>query len=275
MPTTEVNNTALYYERAGHGPAMLFVHGAFGDADVWADQARRFTDRYAVVRYDRRGYSRSGSGDAEIGYALHADDAIALMEALDLAPCLIVGSSSGAAIGVEVALRRGDLLRGVVLSEPPLFSLDPDAGRAAISEVAPRIEQAIAAGGPRAATDAFLQLACPGLWAMSDEREKERYRANAEAGLTDVWSPALEVEAADLAAVAVPALVVSGSDSNPALRSVAQRLADALPDARFIELEGSGHVTYREKPDEFAAAVAAFAAEAEADRPTASAGTRS
>ena len=45
MPTIGVNDTSLYYERQGEGPAMLFVHGMCGDAEVWADQARRFTDR--------------------------------------------------------------------------------------------------------------------------------------------------------------------------------------------------------------------------------------
>ena len=71
----------------------------------------------------------------------HADDAAALIEALGLAPCLIVGSSGGAAIAVDVALRHGHLLRGAVLSEPPLFSLDPDAGQALMGELRPRLEQ--------------------------------------------------------------------------------------------------------------------------------------
>ena len=112
MPTIDVNDTTLYYERTGQGPAMLFVHGMCGDAEVGADQARRFSNDYTCVRYDRRGHTRSGRGDAPISDALHAADAAALIGALDLAPCLSVGSSGGAAIGVEVAMRHGHLLRG-------------------------------------------------------------------------------------------------------------------------------------------------------------------
>jgi pimeloyl-ACP methyl ester carboxylesterase len=48
-----------------------------------------------------------------------------------------VGSSGGASIAVEVALRYGHLLRGAVFSEPPLFSLDPDAAAAAMRDLAP------------------------------------------------------------------------------------------------------------------------------------------
>lgn len=116
MPTIEIDHTALYYERTGHGPAILVVHGMCGYADVWSYQAHRLSDRYTCVRYDRRGHSRSSRGEATITDALHADDSAALIEALDLAPCLPLGSSGGAAIAVEVALRHGQLLRGAVWS---------------------------------------------------------------------------------------------------------------------------------------------------------------
>lgn len=271
MPTIDINDSTLYYERTGHGPAILFVHGMCGDAEVWADQARRFSDHYTCVRYDRRGHTRSARGDATITDALHADDAALLIEALELAPCLLVGSSGGAAIAVEVALRHGHLLRGAVLSEPPLFSLDRGAGQAVTRELIPRLEQATATGGPRAGVDAFFSFACPGLWSMIDEARKDRYRANADVGFTDLRSPSLDVAPTDLSAVTIPALVIAGTTSHPSLRSVAHRLAAALPDARFVELEGSGHVTYAEQPDAFASAVSAFAAEL--DRRTAPAST--
>src|SRR5947209_839892 len=140
MPTIDVNDTTFYYERSGDGPAVLFIHGMCGDAEVWADQAARLSDRYTCVRYDRRGHSRSAWGDATITDALHADDAAALIEALDLAPCLLVGSSGGAAISVEVALRYGHLLRGAVFSEPPLFNLDPTVRDQFVGELMPQLE---------------------------------------------------------------------------------------------------------------------------------------
>jgi pimeloyl-ACP methyl ester carboxylesterase len=65
-------------------------------------------------------------------------------------------------------------------------------------------------------------------------------------------------------------LVIAGSSSPPGLGSVARILAAALPDARFVELDGSGHVTHLEMSDEFAATVAAFPAEIQIDRHTAS-----
>ncbi len=261
MSNVEVNDTKLYYDRDGQGPAMLFVHGMCGDAEVWADQARRFADRYTCVRYDRRGHTRSARGRAIISDGLHAEDAAALIDALDLAPCLIVGSSGGAAIAVEVALRYGHLLRGAVFSEPPLFSLDPDVAAAAMQDLAPLVEAATATGDHRRFVDAFFSLMCPGLWSTIGEGRKDRYRANADIGFTDLRSPSLAATAADLAAVTVPALVIAGTSSHPALRSVARTLAASLSDARFVELTECGHVTYAEQPDRFAHAVSVFAAE--------------
>jgi pimeloyl-ACP methyl ester carboxylesterase len=261
MPTIDINDTTLYYERIGQGPVMLFVHGMCGDAEVWADQARRFSDRYTCVRYDRRGHSRSHRGDATISDALHADDAAALIESLGLAPCLLVGSSGGAAIAVDVALRYGHLLRGAVFSEPPLFCLDPAAGQAFMQDLAPRLEEAIAQSGPPAWVDAFFSMVCPGLWSMLDEDRKDRYRANADIGFTDLQSSSLDLAADDLAAVTIPALVLAGDTSHRSLRSVARRLADALPNVRLVELEDCGHVTYAEQPDAFANAVSVFAVE--------------
>ena len=264
MPTIDVNGTTLHYERTGHGPAILFVHGMCGDAEVWADQARRFSDRFTCVRYDRRGHSRSARGDAAISDALHAADAAALIEALGLAPCLIVGSSGGAAIAVEVALRSGHLLSGAVFSEPPLFSLDREAGQALMKDLVPRLEQATAEGGPRAGVDAFFSLVCPGLWSTIDDGRKDRYRANADIGFTDLRSPSLEIADDDLRTMALPVLVLAGDASHPSLRSVAHRLAAASPDARFVELADCGHVTYAEQPEAFANALSVFAAEIDA-----------
>lgn len=260
MPAIDVNNTSLYYERTGEGPAILFIHGMCGHADVWADQAERLSDRYTCVRYDRRGHTRSALGEVPVSTAVHADDAAALIEALELAPCLLVSSSGGAVIGVDVAMRYGDRLRGAVFSEPPLFSLDDQARDAAMADLRPIVAQA-ASGDLPSAVDAFFSLMCPGLWSRIDESRKGGYRANAEIGFTDVRSQTLHVTPAELAAVSVPALVIAGDTSHPALRSIARRLAARLPDARFIELADCGHVTYAEQPQAFGGVVSTFAAE--------------
>lgn len=130
MPTISVNGTNLYYEQMGSGQSMLFIHGMCGDASVWADQMQRLSPNFRCVAYDRRGHSRSPLGQiAERTVELHADDAAQLILNLGLAPCVLVASSGGARVAVDVARRYPHLIGGAVLSEPPLLALAPDEGR--------------------------------------------------------------------------------------------------------------------------------------------------
>lgn len=266
MPTIDINGTTLHYERSGRGPVLLFVHGAFGHADNWADQAIRLSDRYTCVRYDRRGYSRSPRGAVTVSTTTHADDAAALIEALELEPCLVVGSSSGAAVTVELARRHPQLLRGMILSEAPLFGLDPAAAEAAMAELAPVLEAATSSSDPRTAVDAFAAFAFPQGWAMLDDDRRNRLRDNAEAGFDEVQSPPVPIGPDDLAGIRVPALVLAGTESHPAFRAISEQLVAGLADARFVEID-SGHTPYLEVPDTFAHIVSTFAAEIELATP--------
>lgn len=175
-------------------------------------------------------------------------------------------------IAIDLAVRHGRLLRGVVLSEPPLFSLDPDAARAFGAQLDKILQLAATVDGQGAAVDAFFTLMCPRLWAILDETGKARNRANADIGFTDLRSAPLQVTPDQLSAVTVRILVIAGELSHHTLRSVASRLTISLPDARHVELPNSGHVTYAEQPEAFAHAVSVFAAELDERTATAAGG---
>lgn len=260
MSAIAIRDTSLHVESTGEGAPLLFIHGMCGDADVWRDQVARLAGRFRCLTYDRRGHSRSAMGTEPESVPTHAEDAAALIRALDARP-IVVGSSGGARIAVELIRRHPELVAGAVISEPPIFSLDPDAGKALVAELATAVGPVAATEGPRAAVDAFFTLLCPGLWSTLDESAKDRYRANAPMMLAELGGPRYELAVEDLATISVPTLVIAGTISHPALRSIAHALGRGLPNSRFIELEGSGHVTYAERPDEFARAVMAFATE--------------
>ncbi len=85
--TIEVNGTKLYYEIRGKGPSILFIPGAEGDAEEYLRVAERLDDDFTVLSYDRRAYSRSPRPAGFTGNVdMEADDAAALLRALDLAP---------------------------------------------------------------------------------------------------------------------------------------------------------------------------------------------
>jgi pimeloyl-ACP methyl ester carboxylesterase len=146
--TIAVRDTTIHYERAGVAPELLFIHGMCGDASVWSGQVERLAGRVTCFTYDRRGHTRSALGTEPESVETHAADAAALIEALGLRRTVVVGSSGGARIAVELARTRGDLIAGAVFSEPPIFSLEPAAGQAFMAEIAAVVRPAAEAGGP-------------------------------------------------------------------------------------------------------------------------------
>ncbi len=214
----------------------------------------------SVAIHTNWAHSHSPAGTRDQSYATHADDSAALIETLALGGCTLVGSSGGSYVGFELLRRHPGLVRAAVLSEPPLFQIAPSTGATIREQIAPAVQAAAEEGGARSAVDAFLQLMCPGLWNSIDEQHKDRYRDNAEMLFPALTAPADPVPDADLAAIEVPVLVITGSDSHPALRTIAVRLASGLPQGELLELAHSGHVTYAEQPAAFATAVRAFTA---------------
>jgi 3-oxoadipate enol-lactonase len=261
MPTVDIDDTTIYFESIGTGPTVLFIHGLAGDASTFADVARRIADRYRCVSYDRRGHTRSSWGTREICDSLHADDAAALIESLDLAPCLVVGSSGGANVATDLMLRHAHLLRGVALSEPPLFSIDPTSAAEAMSVLGSIVARAAETGDRRRFVDELLQVVAERVWPNAEADFREAKLANADVAFADVTSPSLEITADDLATVHLPVLLLTGDASPPFHRSIVQAMAATLPDARVVELEDCGHITYLERPDAFERALRAFAVE--------------
>lgn len=254
-----VRDTQLYVEDTGAGPALLFIHGMCGDAHVWHGQVQRLSERFRCISYDRRGHSRSPRGEAAQSVETHADDAAALIQKLGVRP-VVVGSSGGARIGVELARRHPELLMGAVLSEPPIPSLITDGGATLLSDIAAAVQPALEEGGPRAGVDAFFDYICPGLWTTLAEAAKEPYRANADMMLAEFSGPAYQLHPADLPRINVPALIMHGDQSHRAFAAIARVLANGMPHSRLHTVEGSGHVIYAEQPDQFAITVADFAA---------------
>lgn len=260
MSTVEVNGTTLYYEEAGEGPPMLFVHGMAGNADVWSDQMDRLSASFHTVAYDRRGHTRSPRGNVtEESVQLHADDVAGLIEALGLGPVILVGSSGGARIGIDVLRRHAPLVRAAVLSEPPAFSLSPAIGQEFLATVQPAVVRALDSEDPSSAVDAFFGVIDPEFWAGVSSDRRQRYRENLTAVLADLQGPPYQLTTADLALLRRPCLVISGSASLTWFRDIATIVAGAIPDATLLELDGASHATYASRPAEFALAVREFA----------------
>jgi pimeloyl-ACP methyl ester carboxylesterase len=108
----------LYYEEVGEGIPILLIPPSGSTASTWGALVDQLARVGRVITYDRRGYARSG-GEPARSTSIHTADAAALLECLEATPAAVVGTSAGAAIAVDLAVRRPDLVRVVIAHEFP------------------------------------------------------------------------------------------------------------------------------------------------------------
>ncbi len=267
LPIAKSGAVDIHYATHGAGgdPAVL-VHGSFEDASTWDLVVPGFAQALAVVTYDRRGYGRSASGPRTHPVADDVADLAAVLEAADHFPAHVIGHAYGGAVAVGVARDRPELVRSVVLHEPPFFDLleaDPgtagDAGRAR-----GQLRRLRETTGPGAAFEIARQVT-DGIGAESGAWERmttvERDRA---ARYVDRWREESEdptksrPDREALRETLVPALVTYGEESPAIERRVAETLAAELPYARVQRLPECGHAPHRTRPDLYVAVVGTF-----------------
>lgn len=117
MPTLTIDGAEIYYEEFGSGPeTIVFSHGLLFDGRMFDAQVRHFRDRFRCVVYDHRGQGRSSvPGGRIVDMEQVYRDAVALIEAIDAAPCHFVGLSMGGFVGLRIAARKPKMLRSLTL----------------------------------------------------------------------------------------------------------------------------------------------------------------
>jgi pimeloyl-ACP methyl ester carboxylesterase len=227
MPTVEGAGVPLHAEEQGTGPAVLLVHGLASDALAMAPVAATVAAAGArAIAYDRRGYGASGAPEPYLGTTVEeqAEDAAAVLRALDAGPAVVAGDGFGALVALDLAKRHGGLVRAAVLSNPALFAFVPEATEMLSAQRA-QIEEAMREGGPGAGVEAWLGGRVEGE-ALARARAAHRGFFADYAGLA-TWA----VSRRELRALALPAVVLTGPWSPPHVVAAADALAALLPAA--------------------------------------------
>src|SRR6476620_11271988 len=164
-----VNGAELHYIEQGNGVAVIFVHVCREDYRVWQAQMQPFSERYHTVAYSRR-YNYPNNRvvpRADYSAIVDADDLATLIKKLNLGPSHIVGVSYGADVALFLAARHPELVRSLVLSEPPLMRLlsELEGGKEIFNEFMSKVWEPAKRGfligpeaGVKAAVDGFGEL---------------------------------------------------------------------------------------------------------------------
>jgi esterase len=242
----------LYYEEAGEGTPILLIHPAGSTASTWGSATDDLAPIGRVITYDRRGYARSG-GEPVRSISTHTADAAALLEHLRAPPAVVVGTSAGAAIAVDLVVRRPDLVKAVIAHEFPWrFTRHLPSG----SQVAAlaRVGSLVLRGRHGDAAETLLRSvytysdggsawdAFPGEW-------RQAGRENAGAALADLLNSIGSYPSpTELATIEVPVVCTYGARSPVGMFRLTRSLAAAIPSAKTHRVEGSGHAVAFDAP---------------------------
>jgi pimeloyl-ACP methyl ester carboxylesterase len=267
MATMKVNGVQLFCELSGTGEIpLVLVHGSWASHHNWDLIVPSLAESFRILTYDRRGHSKSERPTGQGSVRQDVADLAALIEHLGLAPAWVVGNSFGASITLRLAGERPELLRGLIVHEPPLFSLlaDDPAVAPMLEEVGRRIGavvERIGSGDYSGAAEQFVETVAlgPGTWAQLPSHLQQTYIENAPTFLDEANDP--ELLAFDLGwiqAFSRPSLLTIGDQSPPTFAPVIAKLSDVLPNVEVVTLPGAGHIPHVTLPDAYVEAIMAF-----------------
>jgi len=263
MPQTAVRTgVTLNYEITGEGEPVLLIMGTSGSLPMWGEVAPRLAQEYQVIAFDNRGLGGSERGEGAITVASLAEDASALLAALEIPRAHTLGWSLGSAIQQEMALAHPEQLATAVMCGTwarcdgfqramlsalrlPYAIRDMDAalttsGLAFSPQLLddPNVEQMVAALAP-----AFPQ-------------SEDQMQVTVEQ-----WDADLVHDTQDrLSGITTPTMVVVGEQDLITPSWQAKKVADAIPGARYelVTGPGSSHGLHLERPDDLVRLVTDF-----------------
>jgi pimeloyl-ACP methyl ester carboxylesterase len=256
----------------GEGPTVVLVHGGWTDHRTWTFLVPHLSDSYRIVRYDRRGHSRS-PWTAPVLRRQDEDDLATLIDELG-APVHLVGNSYGASISLGLTGRRPELVASVAVHEPPLLGVARPGTplhveRGLVLDQLDQVAAEIRRGRPQVGARRFVEEVAlgPGSWAMLPPEMQATMVANAHTLVGTLEDPCWGELTAD-APPSVPLLLSDGTDSPAWLRMVADELATSVvPHAQRLTLAGAGHVPHSTNPAAYATAVRQFVSSATTSEP--------
>jgi pimeloyl-ACP methyl ester carboxylesterase len=240
----------VLHVQEGEGPLVLFQHGLCGDA---AQPASVFPEGARLAVLDCRGHGESPAGPSEaLSIATFTDDLAAAIEQSAMPPCIVGGISMGAAIAMRLAVTRPDLVSGLVIARPAWTTLAAPENMRPNLMVGEILQQPPSADELPAflASDMGRMLAADApdnLASLTGFFRREPRAVTAEL-LTRISRDGPGVSEAQLAAFAIPTLVIGHGEDVVHPLSHVRRLASLIPQARCLEIppKARGKAPYEE-----------------------------
>ncbi|GAB7187053.1 hypothetical protein ATKI12_6884 [Kitasatospora sp. Ki12] len=255
MPYVTTNGIRLSYQSSGHGDPVLLISGTGSAGRVWTLHQTPALNRagYRTVTFDNRGISPSDAPPGRYSLADLVADTKGLVEALDLGPCRLVGTSLGAAIAQELAIAHPHLVRSAVLIATRARS---DVFRRAQTESGFALHTAGLRLPPRYdAVRTAIEMLSPAT--LNDDAAVSGWLDILElsggegvaAGQHWVDKDLITDRRQALRDIAAPCRAIAFTDDLICPPHLVAEVADAIPDCDLVEIPRCGHLGNLERPD--------------------------
>lgn len=229
---------------AGQGPTIVLLHGVGDSAAGWSDFIVRMQDTFRLVAVDQRGHGTAPRfSDLDDPFRTLVDDALDVL--FDEGPCYLIGHSMGGAVAAEAALRRPDLVEGLLLEDPSWVDRSPE--EIAVIGEARLAQKKFTMASPATMAKAVAEKIDYGwapseayAWAAAHYLTQEEFLAT---GIVSQSRPWKEVHD-ELIELYIPTVVATGTEAGV----IVDKRELGLP---YQEFSGAGHCIRRDCPTEF------------------------
>lgn len=251
MPTISANDCTYYYEETGDGSeTIVFGHGYLMTHRMWEAQVEAFAPDYRCIAFDWRGQGQTEITEGGYDVPNLARDAVALIDALDAAPCHYVGLSMGGFVGFRLLVDHPDVLRSASL-------LDTSAEAEGTMQWFKY--EAMLAAVERFGYDVVMNRVVPILFGPTYRRDHpdavdawvKRITEQDPTGIVRAGRGIFRRESVlhRLGQARTPTLLLTGSDDVATVPERAATAHDALPNSTLVYVPNAGHSAAVERPD--------------------------
>ncbi|HCU90193.1 MAG TPA: hypothetical protein DGR97_09625 [Gammaproteobacteria bacterium] len=252
----EVNGTTLFFEQAGHGQPIVFIHGFSLDSRMWESQFETFARNYRVIRYDLRGFGRSAPVTHDPFDPVQ--DLKELLDYLNVKSATLAGLSLGGSVAIDFALAFPTYTTRLVAADSGLTGYPWLRGRPATEPAKIAATEGIdAAKRQWLNTDLFVPASeQPSVFARLTEyvQDYSGWHWLNDNPVKLSHPPAIE----RLHHIDCPTLVIIGERDLQDFHEISNILCSKIPGATCCKIPGAGHMANLEDPLAFNAALFRF-----------------
>ncbi|CAH2713429.1 Non-heme bromoperoxidase BPO-A2 [Neobacillus rhizosphaerae] len=254
MPITNANGIDLYYEVHGEGDPLLLIMGLSLHSKSWFRTLPALREHYKVIIFDNRGVGHSGKPNTPYSIELMAEDTRAILDAAGVESAHIYGISMGGMIAQRLALTYPERVRSLVLG------CTTSGGANHVQPGADVSLLMLSRASSTASPEEMAWVTAPILYSQSFiENHRELVAEDIQKRIelpVQQYAYMLQLQAClahdtynEIDQIKVPTLVIHGDEDKLVPYENGVTLAEKIPNAEFLTIQGAGHIYVTEAND--------------------------